>query len=680
MVKYGKQYRQYQIEEWKTHYINYKALKQKIKQIKSKLPKEEVPSNILFGVSNINPMPLVPDNSGSTEDQNLAPLYKSKYGKYLKEFIDLLNEQFHKFYIFFSNTEKQLYQEINTHLYARENYHKFTKKQIKNEMNSLGVSIYLAKCLNCFINDNLTAVKKILKKFDKNFVDYFGLIAPRYILSQISSTTNDLDYIIQFKIIDEASCVCEDNANILKEYYIRIENNPIVNNNNDIENQNNNIPEIQVDFMQQYKELLMCVREIDEIIDFKIQYKEWFSFIKKGNKLVKNNPTLLENDIFNPLLSSTNYKDSLIEKFLSTNRAFYEIEDVQISVSDLNERNMKLILLHKFFYNTLLTCLIPIIYFFNDDESKNKNSRPTLSYLYAIIILSISHISSYFTLYFFKHPGTKTMLSISYCLFLTGSLFHIISCNEYFNKANNLPRFLYLIISRIFIGIGSMEVIGRKYIALYSPRFYLIKISKNYSLYNFLGYAFGPLITLILLIINKYFGNQDYKGKITYNEFNCIGWYGVGISFILFLVHLALFTRQNADDFQMIRNESNLNFAIKTSFHSERAKKKLGKRKSKISITEDDVIITKKDLLEGLIPDEEDEKKDEKTKQIIKKDENKEHKEEKKEEEKKQIIKEDEKKENDNFEKDKEDEILNINKIEGEKERSETSKKKKKGN
>ena len=110
MVKYGKQYRQYQIEEWKTHYINYKALKQKIKQIKSKLPKEEVPSNILFGVSNINPMPLVPDNSGSTEDQNLAPLYKSKYGKYLKEFIDLLNEQFHKFYIFFSNTEKQLYQ------------------------------------------------------------------------------------------------------------------------------------------------------------------------------------------------------------------------------------------------------------------------------------------------------------------------------------------------------------------------------------------------------------------------------------------------------------------------------------------------------------------------------------------------------------------------------------------
>ena len=298
MVKYGKQYREYQIEEWKPHYINYKALKQKIKKLKVKLPQREAPSNTLFGVSNINPMPLVPDNPDTTDDQNLAPLFSSKYGKYLKEFVDLLNEQFHKFYIFFSNTEKQLYQEINTHLYARDNYYKFSRKQIKSEINSLGVSIYLAKCLNCFINDNLTAVKKILKKFDKNFVNYFGLIAPRYILSQISSTSNDLDYIIQFKIIDEASCVCEENANILKDLYLKIDENQNINNNPE----NDNVQEIQVDFMQQYQELLMCVREIDEIIDFKIQYKEWFSFIKKGNKLVKNNPILLENDIFNPLL------------------------------------------------------------------------------------------------------------------------------------------------------------------------------------------------------------------------------------------------------------------------------------------------------------------------------------------------------------------------------------------
>ena len=687
MVKYGKQYREYQIEEWKPHYINYKALKQKIKQIREKLPKEQQPSNTLFGVSNLNPMPLEPDKNDSNEDQNLAPLFKSKYGKYLKEFVDLLNEQFHKFYVFFSNTEKQLYQEINTHLYARENYEKFSKKQIKREINSLGVSIYLARCLNCFINDNLTAIKKILKKFDKNFANYYGLIAPRYILSQISSATNDLDYIIQFKIIDEASCVCEENANILKELYLKIGDDQNV--NNDIENQNNG-PEIQVDFMQQYKELLMCVREIDEIIDFKIQYKEWFSFIKKGNKLVKNNPTLLENDIFNPLLSSTNYKDSLIEKFLSTNRAFYEIEDVQVSISKSNEMNMNLILAHKFFYNTLLTCLIPTLYFFTNSE--NKDSKPALSPFLAIVIFSLSYLSSYLPLYFFKHPGTKTMLLVSYVMFFAGSFFHIISCNFYFNKAHNMPRFLYLIISRIFIGIGSMEVIGRKYIALYSPRFYLIKISKNYTIINFLGHVAGPFLTLILLLFPK---STNYKGYIHYNEFNCIGWYGIVVSIILLIITIILFKRQHDDDFQMIQDEHNLNIAINTSFHSDResrkekVRNKLNKRKSKISNEDIDAIVTKTDLLEGLIPDDKDDNKENKEKDIIinttedkkKEEENKKNEEEKKNDEE---IKTDEEKKNDKKDEDKkdedkkDDEVIKINTIESELNANNESKKKSK--
>ena len=672
MVKYGKQYREYQIEEWKPHYINYKSLKQKIKQLKTKLPKRDQPSVTLFGVSNINPMPLVPDNPDSTEDQNLAPLFSSKYGKYLKEFVDLLNEEFHKFYVFFSNTEKQLYQEINTHLYSRDNYHKFTRKQIKSEINSLGVSIYLAKCLNCFINDNLTAVKKILKKFDKNFVNYFGLIAPRYILSQISSTSNDLDYIIQFKIIDEASCICEENANILKDLYLKIDENQNIHNNPE----NDNVQEIQVDFMQQYEELLMCVREIDEIIDFKIQYKEWFSFIKKGNKLVKNNPTLLENDIFNPLLSSTNYKDSLIEKFLSTEKAFNEIENVQVSVSEQNKKNMYLILIHKFFYNTLLTCLIPTLYFFINNKTEENKSKPSLNYLFIIIILSLSYISSYFSLFFFKYPGTKTMILISYFLFFAGSLFHIISCNTYFNRGNGIPRFLYLLISRIFIGIGSMELIARKYIALYSPKFYLIKISKLYSKVNILGYASGPLITCFILLFPK---SKNYEGYMHYNEFNCIGWYGMLTSIILLFIHYFYFTRQNDDTFQIIRDEHNLNLAIKTSFHSERdsrkekANKKLHRRKSKMSNNDIDVIVTKSELTEGLIPnDDNDDDKNGENPEIKDNLIVKEKEEDKKDNEKKK------KKEEEKISEEKQDEILNINQIEEESRKNSVPKKKKK--
>ena len=286
------------------------------------------------------------------------------------------------------------------------------------------------------------------------------------------------------------------------------------------------------------------------------------------------------------------------------------------------------------------------------------------------------------------------MLLVSYSLFFAGSLFHIISCNYYFNRSNNIPRFLYLIISRVFIGIGSMEVIGRKYIALYSPRFYLIKISKNYSIINFIGYAAGPLITLLLLLIPK---SSNYEGFVNYNEFNCIGWYGVIASFILLIVNLILFTRQSADSFQMIRDEQNLNFAIKTSFHSDRdsrkekSKKKLKKRKSNISNEDIDVIITKTDLIEGLIPDEIDEKKEKENKEndtINNKEEEKKEDEKKEDDKKDESPKAEEKKEEakkdeildvkEKKEEEKDDEVLNINNIEKEKRKNSEPKKKKK--
>ena len=416
MVKYGKQYREYQIQEWAQHYIDYKLLKQKIKYLRTKLPNNDA-SNTFIDISNLISMPLEPDNNNINSDQYLTPLFNLKNGNYLKEFIDLLNEQFHKFYIFFSNTEKQLYKKINMHLYSRDNYNNLSKKKIKSELNSLGICIYLAKCLNNFVNDNLTALKKILKKFDKNFKNYFGLINPKYILSQISSSLNDLDYIIQFKIIDEASCICEENAKILKKLYDQLGDvdNLIIEEDNKKNEQKEEIEEedeeIEADFMQLYNDLMLCVKEMDEVIDFKTQYKEWISFVKKGNKLVKNNPSLLENDIFNPLLSSTNYKDSLIEKFLSTKEAFSQIEQAQtqITISNKNKINMNLILVHRMFNNSLVTCALPNIFFFVKSTD--------ISFVQAIIILFISIISTFSSYGFLHIPNTKYMLLISYSIF-----------------------------------------------------------------------------------------------------------------------------------------------------------------------------------------------------------------------------------------------------------------------
>ena len=621
MVKYGKQYRELQIQEWSKHYIDYKLLKQKIKYLKTKLPRIEV-SNILLNISNLNSMPLEPENNNVLEDQYLSPLYNLENGNYLKEFIDLLNEQFHKFYIFFSNTEKQLYKQINMHLYSKDNYKNLSKKNLKKELNSLGICIYLARCLNCFINDNLTALKKILKKFDKNFKNYFGLITPKYILSQISSSINDLDYIIQFKIIDEASCICEENAKILKKLYYELGENDNINNEENKKNENEQEEEIKVDFMQLYNDLMLCVKEMDEVIDFKTQYKEWISFVKKGNKLIKNNPSLFENDIFNPLLSSMNYKDSLIEKFLSTNEAFAMVEKAQnqISISNMNSINMDLILIQKIFYNSLVTCLLPNMIIFYQNGS--------LSFVHIIIILFVSIISTFISLGFFKIPSTKYIILISYLIYFFGSFFHILSCDSFFDEYNNFYRFVILIISRIFIGVGSMEAVARNYIVIYSPKSYLIKISKRYSYINFFGYALGPLVMMILLLIPDIGDQEDI---IVYNTKNSIGWYGIIVSAILFIINMFFFTKETSEKFEMIKDQINLQIAINEEEEDSGNKPKKSKKifgKKGIGDKDIEKIFEKNDLMEGLIPED-------KEKDIII---NEEPKEEKKENEDKLIV------------------------------------------
>ena len=600
MVKYGKQYRELQIQEWTAHYIDYKALKQKIKYLKTKLPALES-SNTFIDISNLNSMPLEPDNNNIEGDQYLAPLFNLKNGNYLKEFIDLLNEQFHKFYVFFSNTEKQLYKKINMHLYSKDNYNKLSKKKIKSEINSLGICIYLAKCLNNFVNDNLTALKKILKKFDKNFKNYFGLITPKYILSQISSSINDLDYIIQFKIIDEASCICEENANILKKLYFQLGDNDniITEENKNEKKDEEEEEEINVDFMQLYTDLILCVKEMDEVIDFKTQYKEWISFVKKGNKLVKNNPSLLENDIFNPLLSSTNYKDSLIEKFLSTKEAFDQVEEAQnqITISNKNKLNMNLILLHRIYYNSLASSILPNIFIF----VKNQN----LSLIQALITLFISIISTFSTYGFFQIPNTKYVLLISYSIFFCGGILHILCCDSFFGQYNNFFRFMMLAVSRIFIGVGNMDSVERGYIVLHSPKFYLIKISKIYTFINFIGYALGTLIMCLLLLIPEIGNPNDI---IVYNQRNCIGWYAIVVSLILFFVNTLLFTKENSSKFEMMKDQNKIEISIKVDDDSENNTIKNNKTKINFFKKKDnrdfEKIIEKSDMLEGLIPDE----------------------------------------------------------------------------
>ena len=110
MAKFGKKYRHSQIEEWKNHYINYKALKQKIKAINEKINIRKrsgtVNVNNKLSIQKISLMPIRNITATSLLLDDLSILYQGQFGQELKEFIDLLDSELNKCYLFFILTKK----------------------------------------------------------------------------------------------------------------------------------------------------------------------------------------------------------------------------------------------------------------------------------------------------------------------------------------------------------------------------------------------------------------------------------------------------------------------------------------------------------------------------------------------------------------------------------------------
>ena len=609
MAKFGKKYRKLQIEEWKSYYINYKILKHKIKIIKQKIDSNQRDGTLNIG-NNRSIMPslnIIPINrTTSLLLDDLSILYTRPYGPDLKEFINLLNDELNKCYLFYIKIEKELYYKVNSHLYTQTNYINYNLFEIYHEMCKLNKTVYLIKCLNSFVNENMNALKNILKKFDNKLSFYCGKIQTKYILQQITLTENNkLEYLLQYKIIDESLTICESNLKELSKYFsnqnntsrkVTLEfehnNNTNSNANKDIENNNlenennenlvnnneiltdnnisiNNIKNsedlmegltknnIKTKLNEKKREILNYMEEIDNLTYFKIQYGDWFYYLREENdKLTKHSQKLLENDIFNPILSASYKSDNIIMKFLSKKDGGSELKQAQIRMSLFNKLNIALIIVHSFFYNTLITCIYPLLFIY----LKQKNSH----HIYSFLIIVFTYLSSFFFMIIYHNTNIKNIKitnNISYILFFIGSLSYIISIEYLENKKNEYIIFSCILASRIIIGLGDITMMGKKYITIYSPRFYISKISLYFIVFQILGMAFGPLIGGLLLHIS----DINYW-KFKYNSYNCIGWYGCIFSFILLFFNIILFTRPDSSDFFILKNETQDTSARNSNF------------------------------------------------------------------------------------------------------------------
>ena len=536
MVKFGKYYRQLQMPEYKDKYIDYKKLKQKIKAIQNVLPQINDNSFNMRVTSSQN-LKLRATISSSNEDFN--NIENDNYLNLLNEFKNLLNVEFQKCFKFFNSIRKHLHKKLNRHLYTQTNYTSYNLEEFIQEITNIRSTIYLAKFLNEFIYDNMTAVKKILKKFDKKFSNFLGNIGPKYILDNLTNKKSEMEYLLQFKIIDETSTICESNVLLLndcfKEFCI----------NNRVSN------EKKIEFENKFVSINQFIKDIDEIIYFRIQYKEWFYYTKKESQIISKS-NLFKILMFNPILFSAYHKDDLMNKFLSRKEEIREIEKMQIPMTVANKINMALIFIHNFFYNTLISGIYPLL-FELVGETKEKSFIP-----YSLLIIASTYLFSYFSIMFYSYFGNqniKIAYVISYILFMVGSISYIFSYQK--NDKNQFNSVLFkssmigfLAFSRVIIGLGATPTIGKNYILNYSSKYFLPYISKIYVFISILGHSFGPLIGFFLYEIN----DIEILSFLFYSKFNCIGWYGFIMSFILLIAHLILFTSPYSKKFKRIIN------------------------------------------------------------------------------------------------------------------------------
>ena len=562
MVKYGKLYREIQIKEFQGHYIDYKKLKQKIKQIRELLPRTS--QEIITKQRNSNFESIRLNFRGSFDEdysrnESTMTSYYDKYGAQCKEFKELLDQEFQRCYKYFKKIRKQLHAKINKHLYTQTNYASYNTEDIIKEIGNLRITIYLAKCLNAFINDNMMAIKKIIKKFDKNFYNYFGNFGPKYILDNLFKQNSDLEYLLQFKIIDETSCIIESNVKLLRDNYLEI-----IKSNGTNKTNNNN-------FFNKYYEVIEYIKDIDELIYFKIQYKEWFYFRKKDNVSTKSN--LYKNIMFNPILFSAFHKDDLMHKFLARKEQITEVEEMQIPMSLKNKINIILIFIQAFFYNTLISGIYPLLFLFMRAKNQTrKDEKGTIvvdleEIRYTFLIIASTYICSYFSIMFYHYFGNnriKCAYTISYILFFVGSLLFILSYDKNLTFDENTKSFsgynksytlCLLVISRILIGLGANPTMGKNYILSYAPKYFLPIISKYYVLISIIGHSVGPLITPIFFTDDDKYNTKIFP-KFYYTKYNCFAWYGIIISAFLLVINLIFFTSPYSKGFHKLKIKS----------------------------------------------------------------------------------------------------------------------------
>ena len=440
MAKFGKKYRQLQIKGWQKEYIDYKALKHFIKEKKE------------YGTL-------------EGEKEEVINSFKIQLDKQLK-----------KFYLFFINQERELYLQINTRLHYRGAYSTLDLEGIINEFEEIIKIADLCCNLASYVNSNIQAINKILKKADHKLIYIKPNLSNDYIVEKFSMKNSDLLYIFQYKMIDEVTAVVDDLRDELEYYYnlhfnhIQVENlkESLINAANGEENQKK-----KSNFNEKRNNCVLLIKNAEVIFqDTQKIFRAWnriyeFYEYKQESTLMKT--TLkLNKDALNSIVNKIN-----------------------IVMSVTNERNIFISLLQTCFMNSCYSYIFPIILKITTEQYQHKLTKNI--YLLIIGMTPIGGLLSMIYSKYLIYKTYKTPMIISCILGIIGTLLVIL----YYKNT------YCLCLSRLLFGFGINTTVNRKYLLDFIPKKKISIYLIYFKLLSIFGMSLGFLLTFICSLFNK---------------------------------------------------------------------------------------------------------------------------------------------------------------------------------
>ena len=494
MVKYGKEFRKNQNNEWKEKYFDYKAHKQLIKKYKKSM-------------------------EGLSTDDMSHEIEKSSL-----EFEDSLDKDIKKVYIFFANKEKVLYKKINEYLHLKEEYPNFELGDFLNQYKQLNELAELSLNISNFIFYNLKALIKILKKFDKQVVTQQHkdlVIRISYIQTKIEEQNSDILYLLKFKMIDEVNVILEDLiTNLLKEFKSnkeRLSEEQETDNENKLIEEVPSMNEASTIIKKTHDQIKKNIKEIDSV-SAKVTklFLPWKDFLRISSDV---------NSKFLQIQRESSLSESVSSSNINRNPSIINI----ITFSKESKANIVIVLSHGFLYMFCFSVIIPTYTSIIDLDTKQG-----LFWGLLMMMAPLGTLFNYLYETFLFKKSTKKPIIISCCGLIIGNLLYVIA---------PVSHISLLFIGRFICGLFNLRTHNKMYIINFL-------LQKDVSFYLTMFHTTSTLGLGLGFILNSGFLFIDNENPV-FNESTAGSIITIGLSLILLIVACLKFTEAHSKQFSI---------------------------------------------------------------------------------------------------------------------------------